>query len=96
MGVQRVHALVHPGLRFLLLTRKGDGAIAAPWRWAASSPAWPRRASPVLAPERAGETVPQEAREALGSGIATLETRPTQAERPRRSPKKGRAARAIW
>jgi hypothetical protein len=78
VGVQRVHALVHPGLRFLLLTN-GSGSRAA----LALGGEIARRAHArvaVLGPatlDDAGERALQEAREALGSGLAALETRLT-------------------
>jgi sulfate transport system ATP-binding protein len=83
VGVQRVHALVHPGLRFLLLTNgsaRSRSALALGGEIA-------RRAHArvvVLGPatlDDAGERALQEAREALGSGLAALETRLT-AEKP--------------
>ncbi|HEX7184718.1 MAG TPA: ATP-binding cassette domain-containing protein [Thermoanaerobaculia bacterium] len=77
VGVQRVHALVHPGLRFLLLT---DGAPRA--RAALSFGAELARlahARVTLLGSGGGEIGQedrlQEAREQLGSGLAALETR---------------------
>jgi sulfate transport system ATP-binding protein len=71
VGVQRVHALVHPGLRFLLLTGGGaKGALALGGELA-------RRVQARVAVLGAGEPALQEAREALGAGIAALETRLT-------------------
>jgi sulfate transport system ATP-binding protein len=83
VGVQRVHALVHPGLRFLLLTNGSERSRAA----LALGGELARRAHArvaVLGPAAAddsGERALQEAREVLGSGLAALETRLT-AERP--------------
>src|SRR5436305_779943 len=79
VGVQRVHALVHPGLRFLLLTNGSARSRAA----LALGGELARRAHPrvpVLGPAAAaggGERALQEAREALGGGLAALETRLT-------------------
>ena len=82
VGVQRVHALVHPGLRFLVLT---GGAASGGTRAAlALGGELARRVQArvaVLVPAAAaqdataGEAALQEAREALGTGIAALETR---------------------
>ena len=84
VGVRGVHALVHPGLRFLLLTGFSEGGV----REIAVGPGAGRRDRPPGS--RAGRrarprprwTTPasaplQEAREALGSGLAALETRLT-------------------
>ncbi|HEY0553450.1 MAG TPA: ATP-binding cassette domain-containing protein [Thermoanaerobaculia bacterium] len=81
VGVQRVHALVHPGLRFLLLTdgsMRSRGALALAGEIA-------RRAHARVAvlgsatddEDDAGERSLQEAREVLGGGLAALETRLT-------------------
>jgi sulfate/thiosulfate transport system ATP-binding protein len=77
VGVQRVHALVHPGLRFLLLadgTPRSRAALALGGELARRSQA---RVA-VLAPGAAGkegEAALQEAKELLGSGIAAVEAR---------------------
>src|SRR6185295_19379654 len=77
VGVQRVHALVHPGLRFLLLadgTPRSRAALALGVELARRSQA---RVA-VLAPGAAGqegEAALQEAKELLGSGIAAVEAR---------------------
>ncbi|HEY2290617.1 MAG TPA: ATP-binding cassette domain-containing protein [Thermoanaerobaculia bacterium] len=83
VGVQRVHALVHPGLRFLLLTRFGEETSARSRAALALGGELARRAHArvaVLGPAAAdgsGDRALQEAREALGSGLAALETRLT-------------------
>ncbi|HEX9943107.1 MAG TPA: ATP-binding cassette domain-containing protein [Thermoanaerobaculia bacterium] len=83
VGVQRVHALVHPGLRFLLLTDGSARARAA----LALGGELARRAHARIAvlgratADDAGERSLQDAREALGAGLAALETRLT-GERP--------------
>jgi sulfate transport system ATP-binding protein len=87
VGVQRVHALVHPGLRFLLLTSFWAGAPARSRAALALGGEIARRAHARVTvlgpatPDDAGERALQEAREALGSGLAALETRLT-AEKP--------------
>jgi sulfate transport system ATP-binding protein len=87
VGVQRVHALVHPGLRFLLLTGCLAGSPAGSRAALALGGEIARRAHARVAvlgaatPDGAGERALQEAREALGSGLAALETRLT-AEAP--------------
>ncbi|HSU80915.1 MAG TPA: ABC transporter ATP-binding protein, partial [Thermoanaerobaculia bacterium] len=83
VGVQRVHALVHPGLRFLLLTNgsaRSRAALALGGELARRAHARVAVLGPAAA-DGAGERALQEAREALGSGLAALETRLT-AERP--------------
>ncbi len=77
VGVQRVHALVHPGLRFLVLTGGGSqGALALGGELARRVQARVAVLVPAAAQSAAaGEAVLQEAREALGTGIAALETR---------------------
>ena len=77
VGVQRVHALVHPGLRFLLLadgSPRSRAALALGGELARRSQA---RVA-VLAPGAAGQggdAALQEAKELLGSGIAAVEAR---------------------
>jgi sulfate transport system ATP-binding protein len=79
VGVQRVHALVHPGLRFLLMTNGSIRSRAA----LALGGELARRAHArvaVLGPAGegdAGDKALQEAKEVLGSGLAALETRLT-------------------
>ena len=79
VGVQRVHALVHPGLRFLLLTDGSARSRAA----LALGGELARRAHARVAvlgratADDAGERSLQEAKEALGSGLAALERRLT-------------------
>jgi len=79
VGVQRVHALVHPGLRFLLLT---DGSAAARAALAFGGELARRSQARVAVLGRAttdetGERSLQEARELLGSGVAAVESRLT-------------------
>jgi sulfate transport system ATP-binding protein len=87
VGVQRVHALVHPGLRFLLLTGFLAGSPAGSRAALALGGEIARRAHArvaVVGPataDDAGERALQEARELLGSGLAALDTRLT-AEAP--------------
>jgi sulfate transport system ATP-binding protein len=79
VGVQRVHALVHPGLRFLLLTdgtARSRGALALAGEIARRAHARVAVLGPATADE-AGERALQEAREVLGGGLAALETRLT-------------------
>jgi sulfate transport system ATP-binding protein len=77
VGVRRVHALVHPGLRFLMLT---DGSPAARAALAVGG-ALARLANARVAVIAHGgaqaerEEHLREAREQLGSGLAALETR---------------------
>jgi hypothetical protein len=79
VGVQRVHALVHPGLRFLLLTdgsARSRGALALAGEIARRAHARVAVLGPATADD-AGERALQEAREVLGGGLASLETRLT-------------------
>ena len=79
VGVQRVHALVHPGLRFLLLTdgsARSRGALALAGEIARRAHARVAVLGPATAGD-AGERALQEAREVLGGGLAALETRLT-------------------
>ena len=79
VGVQRVHALVHPGMRFLLLTsgsQRERAALALGGELARRVHARVAVLGPATADD-AGERALQEAREALGSGLAALETRLT-------------------
>ncbi len=79
VGVQRVHALVHPGLRFLLLTDgspRSRGALMLAGEIARRAHARVAVLGPATAGD-AGERSLQEAREVLGGGLAALETRLT-------------------
>jgi sulfate/thiosulfate transport system ATP-binding protein len=79
VGVQRVHALVHPGMRFLSLTNgsaRSRAALALGGELARRSHARVTVLGPATADD-AGERMLQEAREVLGSGLAALETRLT-------------------
>jgi len=74
VGVQRVHALVHPGLRFLVLADGFAGsrpALALGGELARRSQA---RVT-VLGCAAAGESTLQEAKEWLGTGITAVEAR---------------------
>jgi sulfate transport system ATP-binding protein len=74
VGVQRMHALVHPGLRFLLLadgTPPSRAALTLGGELARRSQA---RVT-VLGNAALGEPLLQEAKERLGSGIAAVESR---------------------
>src|SRR6185295_10238861 len=79
VGVQRVHALVHPGLRFLLLadgSARSRAALALGGELARRSQA---RVAVLghAAAGAAGEAFLQEAKELLGTGIAAVESRPS-------------------
>ncbi len=79
VGVQRVHALVHPGMRFLLLT---DGSAPSRAALALGGELARRSQARVAVLGRAtegeaGERSLQEAKELLGSGIAAVESRLT-------------------
>jgi sulfate/thiosulfate transport system ATP-binding protein len=79
VGVQRVHALIHPGLRFLLLT---DGSARAQAALILGGELARRSHARVVVLGRtteddAGERSLQDAKEALGAGLAALETRLT-------------------
>jgi sulfate transport system ATP-binding protein len=76
VGVQRVHALVHPGMRFLLLTDgspSGRSALAFGGELARLAHAQVTLLG--VGGDGAPEARLQEAREILGSGLAALETR---------------------
>ncbi|HKI02232.1 MAG TPA: ATP-binding cassette domain-containing protein [Thermoanaerobaculia bacterium] len=78
VGVQRVHALVHPGLRFLMLTngsQRSRAALALGGELARRSQA--RVALLGHASGEAGEQALQDAKELLGTGIAAVEARLT-------------------
>ena len=81
VGVQRVHALVHPGLRFLMLT---DGSPRAQAALTLGGELARRAHARVVVLGRAeagdsaaGERTLQDAKEILGAGLAALETRLT-------------------
>jgi sulfate transport system ATP-binding protein len=82
VGVQRVHALVHPGMRFLLLTNGSPRTRAA----LALGGDLARRAHARVAllghaaAGQAGEQALQEAKEQLGQGISAVEARLTGEE----------------
>ena len=89
VGVQRVHALVHPGLRFLMLTSfsaessaRSRAALALGGELARRTHARVAVLGRATADDAgdAGERALQEAREALGGGLAALETRLTGEE----------------
>ncbi len=81
VGVQRVHALVHPGMRFLLVVDGRPGSRAALGlggelaRLAHAQVVVLEAGAPVSGEE--AEQRRQETREKLGSGLAALETRTT-------------------
>ncbi len=85
VGVRRVHALVHPGMRFLLLA---DGS--APARAALALGGELARLAHVRVTVLAPGTAPgeetdrrlQESRDHLGSGVASLESRATAEDLP--------------
>jgi sulfate/thiosulfate transport system ATP-binding protein len=79
VGVQRVHALVHPGMRFLLLT-DGSPRVRPALKLGGDLARLAHAQVTLLAcgGERSGpsqESRLQEAREQLGSGLASLDTR---------------------
>ena len=78
VGVRRVHTLVHPGLRFLLLS-DGSAASRAALALGGELARLAHARVAVLAPgAEPGEDADrrlQEAREQLGSGVASLESR---------------------
>jgi sulfate/thiosulfate transport system ATP-binding protein len=79
VGVQRVHALVHPGLRFLLLTN-GSACSRAALVLGGEIARLAHARVTVLghgSPAGDAERHLQEAREQLGSGLAALDTRVT-------------------
>ena len=78
VGVRRVHALVHPGMRFLLLTDGGAasrGALALGGELARLAHARVTILAPGSEPGEEVDRRLQEARERLGSGVASLESR---------------------
>ncbi|HVT19339.1 MAG TPA: ATP-binding cassette domain-containing protein [Thermoanaerobaculia bacterium] len=76
IGVRRVHALAHPGLRFLLFA-DGSAASAAALAVGGELARLAHARVTLLGYGAAGkaEAVLQQAREQLGSGLAALETR---------------------
>ena len=84
VGVQRVHALVHPGMKFLLVT-DGSGSNAAlglGGELARLAHAQVTVLETGSEPGEAAERRSQEVRERLGSGLAALETRSTREAAP--------------
>ncbi len=78
VGVRRVHALVHPGLRFLLLTdgsAPSRAALALGGELARLAHARVAVLAPGTEPGEEADRRLQEAREQLGSGVASLESR---------------------
>jgi len=76
VGVQRVHALVHPGMRFLLLTDGSPQALTALKLGGDLA----RLAHAQVTLLGSGESPAQEAREQLGSGLASLDVRESPEE----------------
>ena len=78
VGVQRVHALVHPGLRFLMLTngtpqsQRSRAALTFGGELARRSQA---RVALLGHADSEGERALQDAKELLGTGIAAVESR---------------------
>ena len=80
VGVQRVHALVHPGMRFLLVT-DGSGSKAALGLGGELARLAHAQVMVLETGSEPGEEAArrsQEVRERLGSGLASLETRSTR------------------
>jgi len=80
VGVQRVHALVHPGMRFLIVT-DGSGSKATlglGGEIARLAHAQVTVLETGAAPGEEAARRSQEVRERLGSGLASLETRSTR------------------
>ncbi|HEX4966426.1 MAG TPA: ATP-binding cassette domain-containing protein [Thermoanaerobaculia bacterium] len=78
VGVRRVHALVHPGMRFLLLTGGGApsrSALALGGELARLAHARVTVLAPAAEPGEETDRRLQESREQLGSGLASLESR---------------------
>ena len=83
VGVRRVHALVHPGMRFLLLTdgsAPSRAAIALGGELARLAHARVTVLAPGTEPGEETDRRLQESREQLGSGVASLESRATGEE----------------
>jgi sulfate transport system ATP-binding protein len=84
VGVQRVHALIHPGMRFLMLT-DGTPASRTALAFGGQLARLAHARVTVLsygARDEQAEGLLQEAREQLGSGLASLDTRATSAAAP--------------
>ncbi|HVG10824.1 MAG TPA: ATP-binding cassette domain-containing protein [Thermoanaerobaculia bacterium] len=80
VGVQRVHALVHPGMKFLLVT-DGSGSKAALGLGGELARLAHAQVTVLETGSELGEAAErrsQEVRERLGSGLAALETRSTR------------------
>ena len=77
VGVRRIHALLHPGLSFLMMS---DGSVSAQaalaWGGALAQRAHARVSILAHTSEEAERQI-QEVRERFGSGLAALETRST-------------------
>jgi len=85
VGVRRVHALVHPGMRFLLLTdgsAPARAALALGGELARLAHARVTVLAPGTEPGEETDRRLQESREQLGSGVASLESRATGEETP--------------
>jgi ABC-type Fe3+/spermidine/putrescine transport system ATPase subunit/nucleotide-binding universal stress UspA family protein len=83
VGVRRVHALVHPGMRFLLLTdgsAPSRAALALGGELARLAHARVTVLAPGTEPGEETDRRLQESREQLGSGVASLESRATGGE----------------
>ncbi|HEV7786320.1 MAG TPA: universal stress protein, partial [Thermoanaerobaculia bacterium] len=80
VGVRRVHALIHPGMRFLLLadgSAPSRAAIALGGELARLAHARVTVLAPGTEPGEETDRRLQESREQLGSGVASLESRAT-------------------
>jgi sulfate transport system ATP-binding protein len=80
VGVQRVHALVHPGMKFLMVT-DGSGSKATLGLGGELARLAHAQVTVLETGSEAGEAAErrsQEVRERLGSGLAALETRSTR------------------
>jgi ABC-type Fe3+/spermidine/putrescine transport system ATPase subunit/nucleotide-binding universal stress UspA family protein len=85
VGVRRVHALVHPGMRFLLLTdgsAPSRAALALGGELARLAHARVTVLAPGTEPGEETDRRLQESREQLGSGVASLESRATGEDAP--------------
>ncbi len=80
VGVQRVHALVHPGMKFLMVTDASGSkaALGLGGELARLAHAQVTVLETGSEPGEAAERRSQEVRERLGSGLAALETRATR------------------
>ena len=77
VGVHRVHALVHPGLRFLLLTNGSPRTRAALALGGDLARRTHARVTVLGHADAAGEQTLQDAKDQLGSGLAAIEARLT-------------------